>query len=487
MSYIYDKTIFEVSREGKVGYRLPPLDIEETPIEELIDSKYLATEPLDFPEVSEVEIIRHFTNLSKKNYALDEGMYPLGSCTMKYNPKINEDMASLPGFANTHPYQDPSTVQGNLELMWNLQEALKEVSGMDSVCLQPAAGAHGEITGIMLMKAYHEQRGDHKRDTIIVPDSAHGTNPATAAMAGYKIRQVKSNALGTVDAEELKTLVDDTTAGLMLTNPNTVGMFEKDILQIAEIIHGAGGLIYYDGANMNAIMGKVRPGDMGFDVVHFNLHKTFSTPHGGGGPGAGPIGCVKKLEPFLSVPVIEKEGEALVFQYDRKDTIGKVKDFYGHFAIAIRAYTYILTMGWDGLKKASEIAVLNANYMQERLKDVYKLPIDHVCMHEFVLSSLKENPNGIRTLDIAKRILDFGFYAPTVYFPLIIEEAMMIEPTETESKENMDRFIDLLHAIALEAVESPEILKTAPQNTPVRRPDETLAARKPVLTYLCGE
>ncbi len=478
----YDKTIFEVSTPGKVGYRLPEIDVE-TSLDAAIPAEYLREKTAKLPMVSETEVYRHFFNLSKKNYSVDEGMYPLGSCTMKYNPKINEEMAGLSGFVNTHPYQDEATVQGNLELLYNLQESLKEISGMNHVSLHPAAGAHGEITGIMLIKAYHEKRGDNHRNVILVPDSAHGTNPATATMAGYKIREIPSTPEGTVDVEALKALADDHTAGLMLTNPNTVGMFEKDIAVISEIVHDAGGLLYYDGANMNAILGKVRPGDMGFDVVHFNLHKTFSTPHGGGGPGAGPIGCIDALAPFLPVPLVVKSEQGYAFDYERSDTIGKVKDFYGHFAILVRAYSYILTMGSDGLQKASEIAVLSANYIQEALKKYFDLPVDRACMHEFVLSHLKNNPEKIKTFDVAKRLLDYGFHAPTVYFPTIIEEALMIEPTETESKENIDAFIDAMISIAKEAAETPELLKNAPLTTEISRPDETRAARNPILVY----
>ncbi|MFY9214204.1 MAG: aminomethyl-transferring glycine dehydrogenase subunit GcvPB [Tissierellaceae bacterium] len=481
----YDKLIFEISKPGRKAYRLPPLDVEDMDLEEHIPEKFLSKEELNFPEVNEVDVIRHYTNLSDKNYGLDTGFYPLGSCTMKYNPKINEDMARLSGFANVHPLQREDCIQGSLQLLYELDKALCEIAGMDRMTLQPAAGAHGELTGLMLIKAYHEKRGDTKRDKIIVPDSAHGTNPATASMAGYKAVEVKSTDDGIVDVEDLKKVIGDgdDIAGLMLTNPNTLGLFEKHIVEMAELIHDAGGLLYYDGANANAIMGHARPGDMGFDVVHFNIHKTFSTPHGGGGPGAGPVGVKEHLVEFLPTPLVEKDGERYFLDYDYPNSIGKVKDFYGHFGILVRAYTYILTMGRDGLKKASEMAVLNANYLLSQLKDDYYLPIDTIYKHEFVLGGLKGEQLEVRTLDIAKRLLDFGFHPPTVYFPLIIREALMIEPTETESKETLDEFAKAMKQIAEEARRDPEILKEAPHDTIVRRPDEVRAARNPVLKY----
>lgn len=479
----YDKLIFELSKPGKVGYNLPPIDVDAIEPSSVIPEEFLDAELPDLPEVSEVDVIRHYTNLADKNFGVDTGFYPLGSCTMKYNPKINENMAAMPGFALTHPLQKPETVQGNLRLLYELAESLAEISGMDACTLQPAAGAHGELTGILLIRAYHEKRGDTKRDKIIVPDSAHGTNPATAGMAGYKIIEIKSTKQGTVDVEALRAAVGDDTAGLMLTNPNTLGIFEKDIKEIVEIVHDAGGLVYYDGANMNAIMGHARPGDMGFDVVHYNLHKTMSTPHGGGGPGAGPVGVKKELLDFLPVPIVTKDGDKYGLDWDRPDSIGKMKDFYGHFGILVRAYTYILTMGSDGLKRASEIAVLNANYLKEALKDDYYLPIDTLYKHEFVLGGLKDANIDVTTLDIAKRILDKGYHPPTVYFPLIINQAIMIEPTETESKETLDGFIAALKEIAQEAKDDPSILKSAPHDTIVRRPDETLAAKQTILKY----
>lgn len=479
----YDKLIFELSKSGRKAYNLPTLDVEDKDIKNFIPKEFLSDSELEFPELSEVDVVRHYTNLSNKNYGLDTGFYPLGSCTMKYNPKINEDTTRYDGFANLHPYQSECCTQGALQLMYELDKSLAEIAGMDKMSLQPAAGAHGELAGIMVIKAYHEKNGDFKRNKIIVPDSAHGTNPATAAMAGYKIVEVKSTKDGLVDLEALKAVVGDDTAGLMLTNPNTLGIFDKNIKEIAKIVHDAGGQLYYDGANANAILGHARPGDMGFDVVHFNLHKTFSTPHGGGGPGAGPIGVKKHLEEFLPVPVVQKDGDRYYLDYNVPYTIGKVKDFFGHFGILVRAYTYILTMGSDGLKKASEIAVLNANYMANKLKEHFYLPIDTLFKHEFVLGGLKDTLSEVTTLDIAKRLLDKGYHPPTVYFPLIINQAIMIEPTETESKETLDEFIDAMITISKEASENPQLLKDAPLNTIVSRPDETKAARFPVLKY----
>ncbi len=479
----YEKLIFELSKPGRKAYNLPALDVEDNDIKNFIPEEFLSDSELNFPELSEVDVIRHYTNLSNKNYGVDTGFYPLGSCTMKYNPKINEDAARYDGFSNLHPYQSECCTQGALQLMYELDKSLAEIAGMDKMSLQPAAGAHGELTGIMVIKAYHEKNGDTKRDKIIVPDSAHGTNPATAAMAGYKIVEVKSTKDGLVDLEALKAVVGDDTAGLMLTNPNTLGLFDKHIKEIAKIVHDAGGQLYYDGANANAILGHARPGDMGFDVVHFNLHKTFSTPHGGGGPGSGPIGVKKHLEEFLPVPVVQKDGDRYYLDYNVPYTIGKVKDFFGHFGILVRAYTYILTMGSDGLKKASEIAVLNANYMANKLKEHYYLPIDTLFKHEFVLGGLKDTLSEVTTLDIAKRLLDKGYHPPTVYFPLIINQAIMIEPTETESKETLDEFIDAMIEISKEASENPQMLKDAPLSTVVSRPDETKAARNPVLKY----
>lgn len=479
----YNKLIFEVSKEGRKAFSLPECDVEEVPIDSLIPENLLSDMELYLPEVSEVDVVRHYTLLSNKNYGVDTGFYPLGSCTMKYNPKINEDMSELSSFTNIHPYQPEETVQGALQLMYELDKMLSEIAGMEKMTLQPAAGAHGELTGLMIIKAYHDKRQDHKRTKIIVPDSAHGTNPASAAVAGFEIVEVKSDAMGAVDIDSLKSVLSDEIAGLMLTNPSTLGLFETNIKEIADLVHEAGGLLYYDGANMNAIMGISRPGDMGFDVLHYNLHKTFSTPHGGGGPGSGPVGVKKELVEFLPVPVIEKKNDKYYLDYDKPFSIGKVKSFYGHFGIMIRAYAYILAMGAEGLKKASQTAVLNANYMMNKLKEYYNLPIEQICKHEFVLGGLKDNVNDIATLDVAKRLLDYGYHPPTVYFPLIIDNAIMIEPTETESIETLDVFIEAMIKIAKEAKENPEKLKEAPYNTPVRRIDEVRAARNLILKW----
>lgn len=479
----YNKLIFEISKPGRVAYTLPKCDVECEAVENLIPKDMIKTSDVELPEVSEPDVIRHFTLLANKNYGVDNGFYPLGSCTMKYNPKINEDIASNPQFLNIHPYQSEDTVQGALEIMYDLSSKLSEISGMDHVTLQPAAGAHGELTGLMIIKSYHRKRGDLKRTKIIVPDSAHGTNPASANVAGFTIVEVKSDKKGLVDIESLKSVLNDEIAGLMLTNPNTLGLFDSNIKLISDMVHEAGGLVYYDGANLNAIMGEARPGDMGFDVVHMNLHKTFSTPHGGGGPGSGPVGVKERLAEFLPVPVIEKKEEKYTLNYDRPYSIGKVKSFYGNFNVIVKAYSYVLTMGAEGLKKASEIAVLNANYIKSKLKDYYNQPIDSVCKHEFVMAGLKGAPKGVSTLDVAKRLLDYGYHPPTIYFPLIIDSALMIEPTETESKETLDGFIDSMIKIAEEAKENPEILINAPHNTPVKRLDEVKAARNPVVKY----
>lgn len=480
----YNELIFELSKAGRKAYKLPEADVETLPVEELIPDKYLNKDELDLPEVSEVDIVRHYTNLSNKNFGVDTGFYPLGSCTMKYNPKINENMTGLDGFKNIHPHQPEETVQGALRLMYELDQALCEISGMDKMTLQPAAGAHGELTGLALIKAYHEHRGDTKRTKIIVPDSAHGTNPASAVMAGFDTIEIKSTEEGLVDIESLKAALSDEVAGLMLTNPNTLGLFEREIVEIAKLVHDCGGLVYYDGANANAILGKVRPGDMGFDIVHFNLHKTFSTPHGGGGPGSGPVGVKKKLIDFLPTPTVEKDGDRYYLNYNIPHSVGRMKDFYGHFGVLVRAYTYILTMGRDGLNKVSDIAVLNANYLASRLKDYYNLPEeDTIYKHEFVLAGLKGELSEVTTLDVAKRLLDYGYHPPTVYFPLIVREAIMVEPTETESRETLDEFADALIKIAEEAKENPDMLREAPHNTPVRRVNETQAARNPILKY----
>ncbi|HHT68593.1 MAG TPA: aminomethyl-transferring glycine dehydrogenase subunit GcvPB, partial [Firmicutes bacterium] len=458
-------------------------DVPEVPVSELIPSEFLRDEPPALPEVSELEVVRHYTQLSRLNHGVDVGFYPLGSCTMKYNPRVNEDVTSLPGFAAIHPYQPEETVQGALELMYNLGEYLAAVAGLDATTLQPAAGAHGELTGLMVIKAYHAQRGEGHRNEMIIPDSAHGTNPASCAMVNYKVIEVPSNERGGVDVEALRSLVGPNTAGLMLTNPNTLGLFDENICEIAKIVHDAGGLLYYDGANANAIMGIARPGDMGFDVVHFNLHKTFSTPHGGGGPGAGPIVVCKELAQFLPGPVVEKNGDRYSF-VTPENSIGRMRSFYGNFLVYARAYAYILSHGPKGLREVSETAVLHANYMMNKLKDVYKLPYDRTCMHEFVLSGeWQKDQHGVRTLDIAKRLLDYGYHAPTVYFPMVVDEAIMIEPTETEPKSTLDEFIEVMRQIAQEAKENPELVTSAPHTTPLKRLDEARAARQPVLRW----
>ncbi|WP_431785998.1 aminomethyl-transferring glycine dehydrogenase subunit GcvPB [Paenibacillus lactis] len=478
--------IFELSKPGRVAYSLPECDVPETDAASLIPEHLLRSQPAELPEVYEVDVIRHYTELSRRNFGIDNGFYPLGSCTMKYNPKINEDVARFAGFAKIHPYQPEESIQGALELLYTLQHDLAALTGMDQVTLQPAAGAHGEWTGLMLIRAYHESRGE-KRTKVIVPDSSHGTNPASATVAGYETITIKSNERGMVDLEALRAVVGEDTAALMLTNPSTLGLFEEQIVEIAEIVHEAGGLLYYDGANSNAIMGITRPGDMGFDVVHLNLHKTMSTPHGGGGPGAGPVGVKSKLIPFLPKPVVSKRDDGTYYwDYDRPQSIGRVKAFYGNFGILVRAYTYIRTYGPEGLRRVSELAVLNANYMMHRLAPYYEVAYPGLCKHEFVLSGRKLKEYGVRTLDVAKRLLDFGYHPPTIYFPLNVEECIMIEPTETESKETLDGFIDTMIQIAKEAQTDPELVKNAPHTTVVKRLDETTAARKPVLNCSCG-
>lgn len=475
--------IFEYTKPGRVGYSLPELDVPETSVNAFLPAEYIRETPPEWPEVSELQLIRHYTALSKRNHGVDSGFYPLGSCTMKYNPKVNEVVARMAGLSHIHPYQPEETVQGAMEMLYRLQTNLAEITGMDEVTLQPAAGAHGEWTGLMIIRAYHEERGDFNRTKVIVPDSAHGTNPASATVAGFEAVTVKSNERGLVDLEDLKRVMDENTAALMLTNPNTLGLFEEEILEMAAIVHKAGGKLYYDGANMNAIMGVVRPGDMGFDVVHLNLHKTFTGPHGGGGPGSGPVGVKSELSKYLPKPVLVKKDDRYTFDYNRPDSIGRVKPYYGNFGINVRAYSYIRTMGPDGLKQVSKDAVLNANYLLKRLAPYYDVPFEQHCKHEFVLSGKRQKKLGVRTLDIAKRLLDFGYHPPTIYFPIIIEECMMIEPTETEAKETLDEFADALIQIAKEAEENPEIVQNAPHSTVVSRLDETRAARNPVLRY----
>ncbi len=483
----HDKAlIFELSKPGRIAYSLSECDVPEVEPTEVIPKHMLRSKPAALPEVFEVDVIRHYTELSRRNFGVDNGFYPLGSCTMKYNPKINEDVARFSGFAKIHPYQPEESIQGALELLYTLQNDLAALTGMAQMTLQPAAGAHGEWTGLMLIKAYHESRGE-QRTKVIVPDSSHGTNPASAAVAGFDTVTIKSNSRGMIDLDALRAAVGEDTAALMLTNPSTLGLFEEQIEEIAKIVHDAGGLLYYDGANSNAIMGITRPGDMGFDVVHLNLHKTMSTPHGGGGPGAGPVGVNSKLLPFLPKPIVSKrEDGSYYWDHERPQSIGRVKAFYGNFGILVRAYTYIRTYGPEGLRKVSEYAVLNANYMMHRLSSHYEVPYPGICKHEFVLSGKKFKQYGINTLDIAKRLLDFNYHPPTIYFPLNVEECIMIEPTETESKETIDGFIDTMIQIAEEAKNDPEIVKTAPHHTVINRLDETRAARKPVLNCTCG-
>ncbi len=471
----YDKLIFDLSKAGRQGYSLPANRWEASLTE--LPSDLCRAEAPALPEVSELDVVRHYTNLSQMNFGVDSGFYPLGSCTMKYNPKINEEIAAHPGFAGLHPLQPDSTVQGALRVYEELAKALSEITGMADFTLNPFAGAHGELTGLMVIRQYHMSRGDLKRTKVIVPDSAHGTNPASAAVCGLEIVQVKSKENGLVDVEDLKPLLDDTIAGIMLTNPNTLGLFEKDIREIAVLVHEAGGLLYYDGANMNALTGMVRPGDMGFDVLHLNLHKSFSTPHGGGGPGAGPVGVAAHLAKHLPMP------RAAVADVDDSLSCGRISGFMGNFGVLLRAYTYILMLGRQNVKMVGPLAVLGANYIKESLKDSFLLPIPSVCKHEFVFDGLVGKSTGVTTLDIAKRLLDYGFHAPTIYFPLLFHQAIMIEPTETESKETLDGFIEIMHHIAAEALSDPESLKTAPHTTPVRRLDETTAARQPILKY----
>ena len=488
--------IFELSSPGRKGYSLPEPDVPVKPIEALLPAEALRTTPPELPEVSEVDVVRHFTRLSSMNYHPDRAMYPLGSCTIKHNPRINEDMAALPGFARIHPLQPDETCQGAIRLMYELGEYLAEISGMDAVTLQPSAGAHGELTSLMMIRAYHEREGNPRRK-VIIPDSAHGTNPASVTQVGYEAVQITTNERGLVDIEQLADVMDEDVAAFMLTNPNTLGLFESQVREIARIVHEVGAFLYMDGANMNAILGITRPGDMGFDVVHFNLHKTFSTPHGGGGPGAGPVGVRGELVDFLPTPLPVRDGENhFDLDYDRPHTIGRIRSFTGSFGMMVRAYAYIRSNGPDGLRQVSENAIINANYLMRRLEAHYTrtvkvhgteketpIPHDVPCQHEFVASGTRFREKGVRTLDIAKRLLDFGFYAPTIYFPLIVPEAIMIEPTETESKESLDSFIDAMLAIAKEIEEEPEKVIGAPYTTPITRLDEAQAARHPDLRY----
>jgi len=483
-----DKVIFEKSVTGRFAYSLPECDVPvQNTEEELIPENLLRKNNAELPEMSELDALRHFVGLSNKNHGVLSGFYPLGSCTMKYNPVINENIAGLSGFADVHPLVGGDGSQGSLKLMYELQNMLSEITGMDAFSLQPSAGAHGELAGLMIIKSYHEKNGDYNRTKILVPDSAHGTNPASVTMSGMETVQVKSDADGNVDMDDLRSHINinkDNLAGLMLTNPNTLGLFEINIKEISEIIHEAGGLLYYDGANQNAIMGISRPGDMGFDVMHLNLHKTFATPHGGGGPGSGPVGATKKLAAFLPCPAICIGDDGKYYlNYNIPDSIGKVRSFYGNFGVMVKAYAYILSMGAKGLKSVSENAVLNANYLMFKLKEFMEIAYDRNCMHEFVATGSPQKEKGASTLDIAKRMLDFGVHPPTVYFPLIVKEAMMFEPTETESKQTLDEFVGIMRNIIKEVGENPDIIKTAPHNTSVGRLDDVLAARKPVLTW----
>lgn len=470
--------IYELSAPGREGAALPECDVPLTPLPQN------ARQDLDLPEVSEVDVVRHFTRLSQKNYCVDLGIYPLGSCTMKYNPKINEEAVKLPGFTALHPYQYVDDVQGALQLMYELQTMLGEICGLPGVTLQPAAGAQGELTGILIIHAYHQARGETQRKQVLVPDSAHGTNPATSSMSGYRVVQVKSDARGNVDLDELRKLAGPETVGLMITNPNTLGLFEEHIREVCQVIHDAGGLVYGDGANLNALVGIVKPGDLGIDILHSNLHKTFSVPHGGGGPGAGAVMVRKDLAQFLPGPIVVKKGKRYEFAMPRK-SIGRVKSFYGNFLALVRAYVYLRSIGKENLARVAEDAVINANYLLARLKEVYYAPFgNRVCKHEFVLSGTPfVEKYGVRTLDIAKRIQDYGFYPPTIYFPLTVPECLMIEPTETQSKESLDEFADALLQIAEEARTNPDVLKHAPHTAPVTRLDEVKAAREPVLRY----
>lgn len=477
----YDKLIFEISKEGRHGYTLPENQLSKYSVDDL-PSSLLREEKAQLPEVSELDVVRHYTNVSNKNFGVETGFYPLGSCTMKYNPKMNDEIAGLPAFSSLHPLQSDETVQGALEVYYKLAQSLSEISGLAEYTLNPYAGSHGELIGLMIMRQYHQKRGDLKRTKVIVPDSAHGTNPASAAVCGFDIVEVHSNEKGTISAEDLKPLLDDTIAGIMMTNPNTLGIFETEILEIANLVHEAGGLLYYDGANLNPLLGKCRPGDMGFDIMHINLHKTFSTPHGGGGPGSGPVGVTKALVDYLPNPRVKKDGDRYYID-NGDDSLGSISGFLGNFSVYIRAYTYILSLGKDNLKNVGPLATLNANYIKESLKQHYYLPIEGICKHEFVFDGLLDKSTGVTTLDIAKRLLDYGFHAPTVYFPLLFSQSIMIEPTEAESLDTLDSFIEVMKKVAVEAKEDPEMVKNAPYTTPVRRLDETTAAKKPMLIY----
>ena len=477
---LYGKLIFELSQPGSKGYSLPKNQFGDY----TLPQEMRRTADANLPECDEMTVVRHYTNLSGNNFGVDNGFYPLGSCTMKYNPAINEETAALKAFAALHPLQPAETCQGALAVYYGLQKSLAALTGLSEFTLNPFAGAHGELTGLMIIRAYHESRGDKQRVKVIVPDSAHGTNPASAAVCGLEIVEVKSKKDGRVDVDDLKNLLDDTVAAMMMTNPNTLGLFETEIPEITRLVHECGGLMYYDGANLNPMLGACRPGDMGFDVMHINLHKTFSTPHGGSGPGSGPVGVRAGLEQFLPRPHVVKDGETYRIEKEAgSNTPIHVGAFFGNFGVIIKAYTYILTLGKENIKMVGPLATLNANYIKECLKDVYELPIDGLCKHEFVFDGLKDKSTGITTMDVAKRLLDYGYHAPTIYFPLLFHESMMIEPTESESKETIDGFINVLRTIAQEAIEQPETVHGAPHHTPIGRVDDVLAAKNPILTY----
>ncbi|HLI09297.1 MAG TPA: aminomethyl-transferring glycine dehydrogenase subunit GcvPB [Ktedonobacteraceae bacterium] len=484
--------IFEKGAPGRRAATMTAMDVPVEPIEDLLPANMIRKEAAPLPEVSEIEVVRHYTHLSQRNFGVDTGFYPLGSCTMKYNPKLNEDMAALPGFAHIHPLQPDETAQGAIQLMYELEQYLAEIAGMARVTLQPSAGAHGELTGLMLIKAYQESQGQGHRNLVLIPDNAHGTNPASATLADYKTIEIKTSpASGGIEVGHLRAILDEygpNVAAIMMTNPNTLGLFDSNIVEIAQMVHEAGGQLYYDGANANAVMGITRPGDMGFDVVHFNLHKTTSTPHGGGGPGAGPIGVKEHLVPFLPWPLPAKGEQGYYWQQPEPQSIGKMRANMGNFGVLVRAYTYIRTYGPEGLLHVSQSAILNANYLREKLSQDYEIAFPLMCQHEFVATAGRQKEeSGVTALDIAKRLLDFGMYAPTIYFPLIVHEAMMIEPTETETRETLDEFINVMHQIAEEARTNPEIVKTAPHTTPVGRLDQALAARKPNLRWQPGQ
>lgn len=483
---LYGNLIFELSKSGRKGYSLPEYASEHSTAE--LPQALRRSEEAGLPECDELTVVRHYTNLSHNNFGVDDGFYPLGSCTMKYNPALNEEVGTLEEFAALHPQQSATSCQGALLVYYNLQKSLAELTGLSRFTLNPCAGAHGELTGLMIIRAYHDSRGDDKRRKVLIPDSAHGTNPASAAVCGMDVVEVKSLDDGTVDVDDLKAKIAehaDEVAAMMMTNPNTLGIFERNIPAIAQMVHECGALMYYDGANLNPMLGVARPGDMGFDVMHINLHKTFSTPHGGGGPGSGPVGVRKGLEDFLPTPRVEydEQSDTFTIATDDEKSMGSVGNFFGNFGVVLKAYAWICSLGKEHIKEVGPLATLNANYIKQQLKDVYELPIEGVCKHEFVFDGLKDKSTGVTTMDVAKRLLDYGYHAPTIYFPLLFHEAMMIEPTESESKETIDSFIEVMRTIAREAKEQPELVKTAPHTTPIGRVDDVLAAKQPVLTY----